>query len=82
MIIEGLLNVFFDFLANILGNLPNISWSADNNAWSTFLGFISVIMYLLPMDTIAYVLGTVISIILVRLVISVIKTLWDLLPFL
>lgn len=82
MIIEGLLNVFFDFLANILENLPNISWSTDDNAWSTFAGFISVIMYLLPMDMIAYVLGTVISIILVRLVISVIKTFWDLLPIL
>ena len=82
MIIEALLNIFFDFLSKILENLPSISWSADNGAWSTFLGFISVIMYLLPLDTIAYVLGTVISIIIVRLVISLVKTFWDLLPLL
>ena len=81
MILEGLLNIIFSLLIELFEVLPNISWSTDDSAMGTFFGFISVIMYLLPMHTIIQLLGLVISLLAFKAIIAIIKTLWDLLPF-
>ena len=82
MIFENILNVLFDLSIRIFEVLPDISWSVDNSALPTFLGFISVIMYILPMNTITSLLGVVFSLILTRFAIAFVKSLWDLIPFL
>lgn len=79
MIVEGLFNIFFSILTNLFQALPNISWATDSSAMTTFLGFISVIMYLLPMGTVVTIFSLVVSLMVFRIVISIIKTIWDLL---
>lgn len=81
MILEGLLNIIFTILINLFEVLPNISWTTDDSAISTFLGFISVIAYLLPMDTITRLFSLVVSLMVFRIVIAIVKTIWNLLPF-
>lgn len=80
MILEGLLNIIFNILIDLFEVLPNISWSVDSSAMSTFLGFISVILYMLPMDTVIALFSLILTLTIFKIGVAVIKTLWDLLP--
>lgn len=80
MIVESILDLFFGILSGIFGMLPEITWSIDTSAFQTFVGTLDVVMYLLPMQTVVMMISIVIWITVFRIVISLIKTLWELLP--
>ena len=80
MISEFLLNIVFGIVSGMLLFLPDISWSVDSAALNTFLDYVRVGSYLLPMDTVGTIVGLVCSIIAFRVIISLIKTIWELLP--
>lgn len=81
MITEGLLNVFFALLSGMFSLLPDLSWDVDSGVFSVFLEVIRFAGYLLPMKTIVVILGLIISFTMFRIIISLIKTIWGLLPF-
>lgn len=81
MITEGIMNAFFSFLSGLFMLLPDISWDVDNAVFSTFLEIIRLAGYFLPMGTIVTILGLIISLTMFRITISLIKTIWGLLPF-
>lgn len=80
MISEFIIDILFSILSGLLSILPDISWSVDVSRFSTFFQIIGVAGYLLPMDTIITLVGLVMAITLFRIVISIVKTIWDLLP--
>lgn len=81
MLFEVLLDLIFSLVYGLFSAMPNIYWTVDEGAMSTFLGFISVVLYFLPVKTFVTLFGIVLSIILFKVFISIIKTIWDLLPF-
>ena len=82
MIPEAIIDVFYNILVGLLEFLPDVSWSVDGSVYSTFLGFISVILYFFPMNTVFTIFSIVVTLMVFRIFISLIKTLWDLIPFL
>lgn len=80
MITEGILNFVFSVLSGFLRLLPDISWNVQETAFNTFLDFLKVICYILPMPTVLFILTTIIAVTVFRIIISLIKTIWDLLP--
>lgn len=80
MIIEGLLKALFFVLKGLLSTLPVISWDIDKSVFGTFLDIVQSICYLLPMGTISIIISLTVSFIIFKSVISLIKTIWAMLP--
>ena len=79
MVAEGLLNIVFLCLRGLLALLPDVSWSTGSV--SSFMDYVSMACYLFPMNTIVTIMGLVITLMVFRIVVSIIKTIWDVLPF-
>jgi len=80
MISEFMLNILFSILNGLLSVLPDISWTVDVDKFAPFFQIIAVAGYLLPMGTIVTIVGLVMAITVFRIIISIVKTIWDLLP--
>ena len=82
MISEFMMNIVFSILTGLLSLLPNISWDVNSGAVGTFMDVISCVTYMLPMGTVIAITSLVVSLMVFRIVIAIIKTIWDLLPVL
>lgn len=80
MITEFLLNIIFQFVSGILEPLPDMSWSVDTSGWEIFFDVVEVVAYMLPWDTVAAIVSLIITITIFRIIVSIIKTIWDILP--
>ena len=81
MVSEFLLNIVFQIVEWILTPLPEIAVPTIMARDSTFFGMVRCVLYLLPLDTIGTIVGLLVAIAGFRIFISLVKTLWDLLPF-
>lgn len=81
MITEGVMNVFFSMLSGLFTLLPDISWDVNQGVFTSFLEVIRFACYLLPMGTVVAILGLIVSFTMFRVIVSLIKTIWGLLPF-
>ena len=80
MISEFFLNIIFGIVSGMLEVLPDITWSVDTSAFSYFIGILQVAGYMLPMGAVGAICSLIVVFTIVRIIIAVIKTLWDLLP--
>lgn len=80
MISEFMLNILFNLVSGMLSVLPDVSWNVDLSALQPFFDLISVACYLLPMPTVIAIVSLVLSLTMFRIIISIVKTVWDLLP--
>lgn len=81
MIVENLINILFVPIEFLLGLLPNFSWTITIATGSTLVQLFNVACYLLPIHTITHILGLIISITILRIVISLVKLVLNALPF-
>ena len=81
MISEFFLNIIFKFLSGLLNLLPDVSWSVDTTAFSYFLDIVRIVGYLVPAQTVYAIITLIVAFTVFRIIISLIKTIWDLLPF-
>ena len=81
MITEAILTFIFGVLRVVLNLLPSYSWSLDSSAASYFFSIVSVVSYMLPMNTVSLIAGITIDLIIFRIIVSAIRALWDLRPF-
>lgn len=80
MISEFFLNIIFNIVSGMLGLLPEISWSVETSAFGYFLDIVRVVGYLMPGSTVTAIITLIVGINIFKIVISAIRTLWDLLP--
>ena len=80
MISEFFLNIIFKLVTGFLNLLPDINFTVESSAFEYFLGIVQVAAYLLPMGTVMMIIDLIIIFTLLRIVIAVIKSIWDLLP--
>ena len=82
MILEGLFDMLLNLVIGIFSLLPesNIEFSAFNDVIHGISMFFQYVFYLFPMDTVAYCVGVIIYIQLFKILISFVKTIWELLP--
>lgn len=80
MVGEFLLDIVFGLVKGFFNLLPDFSWSVETTAFTYFISIIEVAAYMLPIQTIATIIGLIFRITIFQIVISFIKTIWDLLP--
>lgn len=80
MIIETMLDIVFRIVEGVLSILPNFSWSVENSFFSSALDLLRVACYLLPMGTVVSIITIINLLLIFRIAISIIKTIWELLP--
>ena len=81
MVVEGIFNVFFLIVSGLLTMLPEVTWSVDTSAWQYVRDILNMIAYMLPINTITAIIALVVDIALLRIFISFIRTIWNLIPF-
>lgn len=82
MIIEALLNVVFGIVNVILSPIELLNWGFDLVLLSPLVNILKVIYYVLPIGKLSPIIIFIVSMFVFRAVISLIKTIWDLLPIL
>lgn len=80
MISEFFLNIIFNIVSGMLEFLPEVSWSVDTSAFGYFLDIVRVVGYLMPGATVAAIVTLIIAFNIFKIIVSVIRTIWDLLP--
>ena len=80
MIGEFFFNIIFNFVSHVFEFLHDISWSVDTSALEYFVDVISVAGYMFPWGTVVAIAVTIFSLGFFRLAVSLIKTIWQLLP--
>lgn len=82
MVVQGLLSVVFGVINTILMPLDIINFVVDNTVFSTILEFINMALYLIPFKQLMPIFVFFVSLMMFRIVVAFIKTIWDLLPLL
>lgn len=80
MIVEFLLNVVWVLIKPLLDLLPAITIDIGSDTIGVFVGAVKAACYLLPMKDILVMISIVIAITVFRIIISLIKTIWEMLP--
>lgn len=82
MILEAIFDLIFWVLDFLMGFLPFFDISIDYTAFADFIGIIKSISYLFPMDTIGTLFSITVFVMTFRIIVSIVKSLWELLPLL
>ena len=80
MISEFLLDIVFGIVSGLLKMLPDITWNVETSAFAYIIDIIRVVAYMLPWGTVTTIVGLIIAFTIFKFWISVIRTIWDLLP--
>lgn len=82
MIIDTILNCFFGIVNFILSPLEVLNWVFNTSVISFLSSVLRVIYYILPIQKLLPIITFIVAMFIFRSVISLIKTIWDLIPLL
>lgn len=82
MLTDKLLDIVFNFLEKMLEKLPVMDISIDFSVVKGFLSIVGTILYFFPWQKVAPILAIIFLLQMWRILISIIKTIWSVLPFL
>ena len=82
MITDKLLDIVFNFLEKMLDKLPVMNISIDLSVVQGFLSVVGTALYFFPWQKVAPILAVIVLLQVWRILISIIKTIWSVLPFL
>ena len=80
MIIEAIFNIIFSVVDILLTPFDGLNLIISSNVFNTVLEYLSVVTYVLPIQNFIPIIVFIISTMLLRIVITALKTLWDILP--
>lgn len=82
MVFEALLSIIFGIVNIILTPLDALNFVFNSSFFHTVVEYLSVIFYILPIGNLSPIIIFIVSMFAFRAVVSLIKTIWDILPFL
>ncbi|MCM1411413.1 MAG: hypothetical protein NC305_12805 [Lachnospiraceae bacterium] len=82
MITDKLLDIVFNFLIKMLDKLPAMNISIDFSVVQGFLSIVGTVLYFFPWQKVAPILAIILLLQMWRILVSIIKTIWAVLPFL
>lgn len=82
MVTDKLLDIVFSFLEKMLDKLPVMNISIDFSAVHGFLSVVGTALYFFPWQKVAPILAIIVLLQFWRILISIIKTIWSVLPLL
>lgn len=81
MIITGIINVLASFFRFLLNPIESISWIDFNSELGhTFMTFLNIVKYFFPIEYISPLISIVIGIVSYKIIIAILKTIWQVLP--
>lgn len=80
MVSEFFINLVWALVKPLIDMMPAVELNVSTESFRFFLDSCSAVSYLLPMTDIAIMIGIIIAITAFRVIISFIKTIWELLP--
>ena len=83
MVAELILKGFFHFISPILDVIPDLANSLhfSFDAIDTFFDYLSLAFYIIPVNTFYSIFKIIITVQLFRVLSTIIKTIWQLIPF-
>lgn len=78
MLTTPIINLILLIVSPIINRLPDIS--IPTNSLSVVLSWVNAVLYFLPMGTVNLIIGIMLATMVFRLVISILKTIWGILP--
>lgn len=81
MIVQGILDILFGVITIVLGMLPITSFAFDLSSLGVFFDIITSVNYVIPLSTALQILFIVIGLQVFRIVVALVKLLWDVIPF-
>jgi hypothetical protein len=82
MIGDAAVNIFYNIFMSFFGAYEPLRFNVDSSVFDTLTNFLAFIFYILPIEGLKPIITIVVSITAFRILVSVVKTLWDLLPIL
>lgn len=82
MIIDLFLNLFFGIATRMMSPLGKITWLFDISSIQPVLEVLRMVGYILPIKEFLPIIAFFIATMILRIAISLIKTIWSLLPLL
>ena len=79
MIVQNIVTLLVRFLERLFGSV-DINLEAAEASYDTIFGYLSMVCYFLPMDTVTAILAVTIVLFNFRIIVSILKTLWGILP--
>ena len=80
MVTQMALDIVFNIASGVFALAPDISWSVDTSAFTYVRDILSVVGYLLPVNTIVAIVMLIISLTMYKVAVATIRLIWDLLP--
>lgn len=80
MIVEGIFNLLFLPVEILLAPLTVFNFVVDSSIFAPILSFLNMSAYLIPIKELMPIVLFSVSLIIFKIVVSIIKTIWDLLP--
>ena len=80
MIPEFFVNIIFNIVVHLLSALPEITVDFAAIDTSVFMGVVRCVLYMLPLGTVNTILSIIVAVTAFRIAISIVKTIWDLIP--
>lgn len=81
MITQALFSIIFGVLTFVMDMIPFFNFSIDMAAMETFADVIKTVSYLLPLRTMLVIFTLIIAINAFKVVVAILKTIWQILPF-
>lgn len=82
MISTAIIRMLWGVASPVIERIPSISISADSPIVTSALSWVRCALYLFPMGTVLKILTLILALWVMRVVISVLRTLWSALPIL
>lgn len=82
MLTDAIISMFYNIFMSFLGTNEPIDFNIDTTVFKTISDFLAFIFYILPIDGLLSIVSIFIGLMIFRIIISVVKTIWDLLPIL
>lgn len=82
MVVDYLISLIYKAFKFAVGNHQPLRFNIDSSVYEVIHDFVAFIFFILPINGLKPIFTIVLAIIGFRIFVSVVKTLWDLLPFL
>lgn len=80
MILDYIIDLFFNMVKGLLDKLPLMDVEVDLSVLNTFLDIVGTCLYFFPWQKVAPLLAIIILLQVWRILISIIRVIWELLP--
>lgn len=82
MIVEVFLNIIFKIVNVLLSPLEVLNFVFDSSVFSTVVHYLDIVFYFIPIGNLMPIVIFIIAMFSFRAIVSLIKTIWQLLPLL